>query len=110
MPSGTENLTNIIAGCKKLSEGLDKAAGAQGPALKAKVDALLPKLDAMQGKFFLKTIPSIPPTKACLAVVAECQAAKDKKDWAGLGNTVAKLEKAVADLAYKIEMPGTQIT
>jgi len=109
MPSGSENLTSLITGCRALAQGLEKAPG-QGAAWKAKAEELLKSLEGMQGKFFFKTIPSVPPTKATLAALAECQGAKDKAAWKDFPTALANFEKSVADLAYKATMPGTQIT
>ena len=109
MPSGTENLNSLIAGCRALAQGLEVESG-QGAAWKAKAQGLLKTLEGMQGKFFFKTIPSVPPTKATLAALAECQGLKEKGQWKDFPTALVNFEKSVADLAYKATMPGTQLT
>lgn len=103
MPSGAENLSAIIAATRKLASGLDAAH-------KPRVEALLPTLEKLQGKFFFKTLPSVPATNALLKSLADCQALVDKGQSKELPGALERLEKGVADLEYKATMPGTQLT
>jgi len=107
---GIENLQEAMDTCKKTSETLASASADEAVAAKAAIDESLTSMEESSTKFFMKTMMSVPPTKACRTEAAAVASVVEKENWSGLPAAIAKLEKATKTLATKAKMDGTTIT
>jgi hypothetical protein len=107
---GIENLQDAIASCEQASAVLAAAEAAEAVKAKTDIDATLTSLHEVSGKFFMKTMMSVPPTKACKTEAAAVVALIEKENWGGLPTAVDKLQKATKALVTKAKMDGTTIT
>ena len=107
---GIENPQEAMDTCQKVNEALAGASVAEAVAAKAAIEASLTSMDESSGKFFMKTMMSVPPTKACKTEAAAVASLVEQENWSGLPADIAKLEKATKTLATKAKMDGTTIT
>jgi hypothetical protein len=107
---GIENLQDAIASCEQASIALTTAEAAEASKAKADIDEAIASLHEVSGKFFMKTMMSVPPTKACKTEAAAVATLIEKENWGGLPPAVEKLQKATTALITKAKMDGTTIT
>jgi hypothetical protein len=107
---GVENLQEAMDTCKRVNEALAGVSADEAVAAKAAIEASLTSMDESSSKFFMKTMMSVPPTKACKTEAAAVASLVEQANWSGLPAAVAKLEKATKTLATKAKMDGTTIT
>lgn len=107
---GIENLQEAMDACKKAHAALADVSADEAVAAKASIEASLTSMDESSGKFFMKTMMSVPPTKACRTEATAVAALVEQENWSGLPAAIAKLEKATKTLETKAKMDGTTIT
>ena len=107
---GLENLQEAITVCQQASTAVATASAAEAVQARSALEGVLMSLNEVGDKFFIKTMMSVPPTKACKTeAVAVAGLVADQK-WASLPAAVEKLEKATKALVTKAKMDGTTIT
>ncbi len=107
---GIENLEQAMDACKKANEALAGVSVAEAVAAKTAIEAHLASMDECSGKFCMKTMMSVPPTKACRTEATAVASLVEQENWSGLPAAIAKLEKATKNLVTKAKMDGTTIT
>lgn len=107
---GLENLHETIATCQRVNTALAAESVTEAAQAQAVLTETLKALDEVSGKFFLKTMMSVPPTKACRTEASALAALVEQQQWAGLPAAVEKLQKATQALVTKAKMDGTTIT
>jgi hypothetical protein len=107
---GLENLQETIAICQRVSTALAEANAAEAAPAQTAVTDTLKSLDEVGGKFFLKTMMSVPPTKACRTEASALATLVEQQKWSGVPAAVEKLQKAAQALVTKAKMDGTTIT
>jgi len=107
---GIENLQDAIASCEQASTALATADAEEAAKAKTEIDAALASFHEVSGKFFMKTMMSVPPTKACKTEAAAVATLVEQQKWGGLPSAVEKLQKATKVLVTKAKMDGTTIT
>ena len=91
-----------VAASASLQGRLDQAQSA--------LASILASLNDVSDKFFIKTMMSVPPTKACRTEAAAVAALVADQKWSSLPAAVEKLDKAAKALVTKAKMDGTTIT
>jgi hypothetical protein len=107
---GQENLQETIATCQQASTTLAEASAAEAAQAKIALQEILTSLNEVSDKFFIKTMMSVPPTKACKTEAAAVVAVIDTQHWSNLPAALDKLQKATKALVTKAKMDGTTIT
>jgi hypothetical protein len=107
---GLENLQETMATCQRVNAALAEGGVAEAAQVQAALQETLKALDEVSGKFFLKTMMSVPPTKACRTEASALAALVEQRQWDGLPAAVEKLQKATHALVTKAKMDGTTIT
>ena len=107
---GIENLQEAITSCEQAHTALAAASASEAAVAKTSMEETLTSLSEVSGKFFLKTMMSVPPTKACKTEAASVVAIIEQENWAGLPPAIEKLQKATKALVTKAKMDGTTIT
>jgi hypothetical protein len=107
---GLENLQEAITACQQASTGVASASAAEAAQARGALESVLASLNDVSDKFFIKTMMSVPPTKACRTEAAAVAALVADQKWASLPAAVEKLEKATKALVTKAKMDGTTIT
>ncbi len=107
---GIENLQEAIDACEKANAGLAGSSADEAVSAKAAVEASLASMNECSSKFFMKTMMSVPPTKACKTEATAVASLVEQENWSGLPAAIAKLEKATKTLVTKAKMDGTTIT
>lgn len=107
---GIENLQEAIASCEQARTALAATVAAEAVAVKTAMEETLQALNEVGGKFFLKTMMSVPPTKACKTEAASVVEIITRENWSGLPAAMEKLQKATKALVTKAKMDGTTIT
>ena len=107
---GLENLQDAIAACQKASTVVASASAAEAVQVRGALAEVLTSLNEVGDKFFIKTMMSVPPTKACRTEAAAVATLVAEQKWASLPAAVEKLEKATKALVTKAKMDGTTIT
>ena len=107
---GLENLQETIATCQQVSGAIATASVAEAASARQALDGVLAALNEVSDKFFIKTMMSVPPTKACRTEAAAVAALVADQKWSTLPAAVEKLEKATRALVTKAKMDGTTIT
>ena len=107
---GLENLQETIAACQQASTALAEASAAEAVQAKPALEETLSSLHEVSDKFFLKTMMSVPPTKACKTEAAAVATLIEQQNWTGLPVALEKLQKATKALVTKAKMDGTTIT
>jgi hypothetical protein len=107
---GQENLQETIATCEKASSALAGASAAEAAPAKTALQEILTSLNEVSDKFFMKTMMSVPPTKACRTEAAAVVTVIDTQKWSALPGALDKLQKATKALVTKAKMDGTTIT
>jgi hypothetical protein len=107
---GQENLQEAIATCQQASMALAEASTAEAAQAKTALQEILTSLNEVSDKFFLKTMMSVPPTKACKTEAAAVASMITEQNWSGLPTALDKLRKATKALITKAKMDGTTIT
>lgn len=107
---GLENLQEAITTCQQASTALAEASAAEASQAKTSLQEVLTSLNDVSDKFFIKTMMSVPPTKACKTEAAAVSVAIRDENWAALPAAMEKLQKAAKALATKAKMDGTTIT
>ena len=105
---GIENLQDAITSCEQANSAMMDVA--EAAAAKTAMEQLLSDLHGVSDKFFLKTMMSVPPTKACRVEAAAVALKVDEQDWAGVATAIEKLQKVTKALVTKAKMDGTTIT
>jgi hypothetical protein len=107
---GQENLQETITACQQASTALATASAAEAAPAKTALQEILASLNDVSDKFFLKTMMSVPPTRACKTEAAAVAERITAQDWPGLPAALEKLQKATKALVTKAKMDGTTIT
>lgn len=107
---GIENLQEAIDACERANAGLDGQSADEAVQAKTAVEASLASMHESSSKFFMKTMMSVPPTKACKTEATAVAALVEAENWSGLPAAITKLEKATKTLVTKAKMDGTTIT
>ena len=107
---GLENLQETIATCQQVSSAVAAASVAEAAPARSALAGVLTALNEVSDKFFIKTMMSVPPTKACKTEAAAVATLVAEQKWANLPAAVEKLEKATRALVTKAKMDGTTIT
>ncbi len=107
---GLENLQEAITACQQASTVVATASTAEAAQARSVLAGVLTALNEVSDKFFLKTMMSVPPTKACKTEAAAVAGFVADQKWASLPAAVEKLEKATKALVTKAKMDGTTIT
>jgi hypothetical protein len=107
---GIENLQDAIDACQKANAALAGVSADEAVAAKAALEASLTSMDECSSKFFMKTMMSVPPTKACKTEATAVASLVEQANWSSLPAAIAKLEKATKTLVTKAKMDGTTIT
>ena len=107
---GLENLQEAIAACEQASTAAASASAAEAVQAQGVLAEVLTSLNDVGEKFFLKTMMSVPPTKACRTEAAAVATLTAEQKWASLPAAVEKLDKATRALVTKAKMDGTTIT
>lgn len=107
---GAENLQEAIAACQQASTAVAAASAAEAAQVRSTLERVLASLHEVSDKFFIKTMMSVPPTKACRTEAAAVASLVAEQQWASLPAALEKLEKATKALVTKAKMDGTTIT
>jgi hypothetical protein len=107
---GQENLQDAIATCQQASTALAAASAAEAAPAKTALQEILASLNDVSDKFFIKTMMSVPPTKACKTEAVGVVTVISTQNWSGLPAALDKLQKATKALVTKAKMDGTTIT
>jgi hypothetical protein len=107
---GLENLRDAIAACEQMSTALATASVAEAAPVRDGLQDVLSSLNEVSDKFFIKTMMSVPPTKACRTEAAAMATLVDQQQWGNLSGALDKLQKATNALVTKAKMDGTTIT
>jgi hypothetical protein len=107
---GQENLQEAIATCQQASTALAEASAVEAAQAKAALQEILTSLNEVSDKFFIKTMMSVPPTKACKTEAGAVVTAIQAQNWGSLPAALDKLQKATKALVTKAKMDGTTIT
>ena len=107
---GLENLQEAITACQQASTVMATASAAEAVQAQSALAEVLTSLNEVSDKFFIKTMMSVPPTKACRTEAAAVATLVTAQQWASLPAAVEKLEKATKALVTKAKMDGTTIT
>lgn len=110
LSKGQENLQEAIDTCQQASTRLAEASAAEAAQAKTSLQDVLTSLQEVSDKFFLKTMMSVPPTKACKTEAATVDQVIHDQNWHALPAAVDKLQKATKALVTKAKMDGTTIT
>src|SRR5918912_246192 len=97
---GLENLQEAITACQQASTAIASASASAAEAAQARgaLESVLASLNEVSDKFFIKTMMSVPPTKACRTEAVAVAALAAEQKWANLPAAVEKLEKATKAL------------
>ena len=107
---GLENLQEAITACQQASTVVATASTTEAAQARGALADVLTALNEVSDKFFIKTMISVPPTKACRTEATAVAALAADQQWASLPVAVEKLEKAAKALVTKAKMDGTTIT
>jgi len=107
---GLENLQEAISTCQQASTAIASTSAAEAAQARSALESVLISLNEVSDKFFIKTMMSVPPTKACRTEAAAVAALVAEQQWSTLPAAVEKLEKATKALVTKAKMDGTTIT
>ena len=107
---GRENLQEAIIACQQASTAVAAASAAEAAQAHGALESVLASLNEVSDKFFIKTMMSVPPTKACRTEAAAVAALVAEQKWSSLPAAVEKLEKATKALVTQAKMDGTTIT
>jgi hypothetical protein len=107
---GLENLQEAITACQQASTAVATASAAEAAQARSALESVLASLNEVSDKFFIKTMMSVPPTKACRTEATAVAALVADQKWPSLPAAVEKLEKATKALVTKAKMDGTTIT
>ena len=107
---GLDNLQETITTCQQVSSAVATASVAEAAPVRSTLEGVLAALNEVSDKFFIKTMMSVPPTKACKTEAAAVATLVAEQQWAHLPAALEKLEKATKALVTKAKMDGTTIT
>ena len=107
---GIENLQDAITACQQASTAVASVSAAEAVQVQSTLAEVLTSLNEVSDKFFIKTMMSVPPTKACRTEAAAVATLVAEQKWVSLPAAVEKLEKATKALVTKAKMDGTTIT
>src|ERR671937_804060 len=107
---GLENLQEAIAACQQANTAVASASAAEAVQARSVLAGVLTSLNEVSDKFFIKTMMSVPPTRACKTEAAAVATLVADQKWSSLPAAVEKLEKATKALVTKAKMDGTTIT
>jgi hypothetical protein len=107
---GLENLQEAIAACQQASTALAEASASEAAQAKTALQEVVASFNEVSDKFFLKTMMSVPPTKACKTEAAAVASVITERNWSSLPAALEKLQKATKALVTKAKMDGTVIT
>jgi hypothetical protein len=82
----------------------------RSPQAHSALESILAALNEVSDKFFIKTMMSVPPTKACRTEATAVAGLVADQQWPSLPGAVEKLDKATRALVTKAKMDGTTIT
>jgi len=107
---GLENLQESISACLQASTAVVAASAAEAAPARSALEGVLASLNEVSDKFFIKTMMSVPPTKACKTEAVAVATLVAEQKWSSLPAALEKLEKATKALVTKAKMDGTTIT
>jgi len=107
---GLENLQEAIVACQQASTAVAAGSTAEAVQTQGALATILVSLNDVSDKFFIKTMMSVPPTKACRTEATTVATLIAEQKWANLPAAVEKLDKATKALVTKAKMDGTTIT
>jgi hypothetical protein len=107
---GLDNLRDAITACEQMSTTLATASAVEATQTRNGLQGVLSSLHEVSDKFFIKTMMSVPPTKACRTEAAAMATLVEQQQWSNLSGALEKLQKAANALVTKAKMDGTTIT
>ena len=107
---GLENLQEAITACQQANSVVATASAAEAVQVRTTLEGVLTSLNEVSDKFFIKTMMSVPPTKACRTEATAVASLISEQKWAHLPAAIEKLDKATKALVAKAKMDGTTIT
>jgi hypothetical protein len=107
---GLENLRDAITACEQMSTKLATASAVEAAQAHNGLQTVLSSLHEVSDKFFIKTMMSVPPTKACRTEATAMATLVEQQQWSNLSGALEKLQKAATALVTKAKMDGTTIT
>ena len=110
VPKGLENLQQAISACEQMDASLAEATDAEAVKAKSVVQETLAAFHDVSDKFVLKTMMSVPPTKACRVETAALVSLVSEQKWDSLPGALEKLQRVTKALVTKAKMDGTTIT
>ena len=90
---GLENLQEAIGACQQASTVVATASATEAAQARSALESVLASLNEVSDKFFIKTMMSVPPTKACKTEAAAVAALVADQKWSSLPAALEKLEK-----------------
>src|SRR5262249_60453358 len=81
---GLENLQDAITACQQASTAIATASAAEAVQAQSALTGVLTSLNEVSDKFFIKTMMSVPPTKACRTEAAAVATLVTVQQWASL--------------------------
>src|SRR5262249_60357053 len=81
---GLENLQEAITACQQASTAIATASAAEAVQAQSALTGVLTSLNEVSDKFFIKTMMSVPPTKACRTEAAAVATLVPAQQWASL--------------------------
>ena len=107
---GIENLRDAITTCEQMNTVLTTTSTAEAVQACSGLQGVLSALHEVSDKFFIKTMMSVPPTKACRTEAMAMATLVEKQQWENVPAALEKLQKATNALVTKAKMDGTTIT
>lgn len=107
---GIENLQDAITACQQATTAVAAGTSPEAQQAQGALTTILASLNEVSDKFFIKTMMSVPPTKACRTEATAVATLVAEQKWASLPAAVDKLDKAAKALVTKAKMDGTTIT
>ena len=110
MPKGQEEIARAATLCRKMAAEIEhlEATPEGRAALGARLESAAQRLEALQGRFFVKMAPALRYTGACLAAAVEARAALvPDGPTEPLAGKLAALETAVQTLESRASGPGS---
>ena len=106
-PKGVENAEAVVGACRR-------ALAALGPSRSDEwaktLESVMQAMESLQGRFFLKTNPAIPATKACRRDAEEVERLVRGVEQAQAAAALERLKRSVEQTLKAAKMEGIIIT
>ena len=109
MPSGQELLEETTTYCETIVAELTEGKTSSEEWISSLTE-IIEKFEKVSGTFFFKTIPSLPPTKACHSKTSALLGLLNSKQWDEFGPALSEMIKSAQTLIEKAGMKGTILT